>query len=241
MRYPDPEILNRFKQREPFSFLHYAYYQVRKERGLWMEERERERVELHLSFQSVCVSVCSWKTMKKGLSASSPSHSTTRTATWLNLTLHSTARHLNWGQMSLCGGSRPHSLTKTTSCRVRACDGFAGTQHPIYIYTQSCLAHHTLCIICRSWSIYQWALPRGCGPDWDSTTTVSGGTGSLPPHVWGYSGHEHHRWRHDWRNDRDNRTLLKQDISRHVGLLLCAHNCNQRGAGVQSPLPWWCC
>ena len=27
-QYPDPETLNRFKQREPYSFLHFAYYQV---------------------------------------------------------------------------------------------------------------------------------------------------------------------------------------------------------------------
>lgn len=30
-RYPDTVILNRFKLREPYSFLHYAYYQVRGE------------------------------------------------------------------------------------------------------------------------------------------------------------------------------------------------------------------
>lgn len=37
LRYPDPEILNRFKRREPYSFLHYAYYQVRKKEG-WERE-----------------------------------------------------------------------------------------------------------------------------------------------------------------------------------------------------------
>ena len=28
-RYPDPDVLNRFKRREPYSFLHFSYYQVR--------------------------------------------------------------------------------------------------------------------------------------------------------------------------------------------------------------------
>ena len=29
LRYPDPDILNRFKRRETYSFLHFSYYQVR--------------------------------------------------------------------------------------------------------------------------------------------------------------------------------------------------------------------
>ena len=39
-RYPSPEILNRFKQRDPYSFLHFSYYQVREEGG---REGGRER------------------------------------------------------------------------------------------------------------------------------------------------------------------------------------------------------
>ena len=31
-RYPDPEVLVRFKNRDPYSYLHFSYYQVYRER-----------------------------------------------------------------------------------------------------------------------------------------------------------------------------------------------------------------
>ena len=39
-RYPDPEIVNRFKLREPYSFLHYAYYKVNNQ--VMKEEKEKD-------------------------------------------------------------------------------------------------------------------------------------------------------------------------------------------------------
>ena len=92
-RYPDPTVLQRFRIREIYSFLHYAYYQVSK--------RERKHVCIYMYVHCICMRVrgkvniaclCSWITMRKVPSVSLLSCSTTRTVIWCLAIVRSTAR-----------------------------------------------------------------------------------------------------------------------------------------------------
>ena len=84
-RYPDPEILKKFKLRESYSFLHFAYYKVKS--CIYRFDFVYNHFVLYCLF---CV--CSWITMRKAQSVSSHSCSTTWTMRWCREMQSSTAR-----------------------------------------------------------------------------------------------------------------------------------------------------